>query len=124
MTATATKLIEKQCQKHLAAQGITSQEKFMHHLQDIFEQAEHQEAVLIGLYKMLFPDWDRIERIEGYPVVGRGMWQYIANLFIHYDQQVHPQVFNGGLWLNQGFSSSEKIGDWEISMDQCNVIYA
>ena len=124
MKETATKLIEKQCQSHLANQGITSQKKLEHRLQEIFEQADHQEAILIGLYKMLFPDWDRIERLEGYPVVGRGMWQYIANLFIDFDQRHHPQVFNGGLWFNSGFSSSDKIGPWEISMDRCNVIYS
>ncbi|WP_020586343.1 hypothetical protein [Desulfobacter curvatus] len=124
MKATATKLIEKECQRHLAAQGITSQKKLEHRLQDLFEQAEHQEAALISLYKMLIPDWERIERLEGHPIVGRGLWQYIGNLFIDFDQRNHPQIFNGGLWLNQGFSSSDEIGPWEISMDQCNVIYS
>ena len=124
MKAMATQLIEKQCQKHLAAQGITSQKKLEYRLQEIFEQAEHQDAALIGLYKMLIPDWEKIERLEGYPVVGRGLWQYIGNLFINFDQRHHPQVFNGGLWLNQGFSSSDEIGPWEISMDRCNVIYS
>lgn len=123
MEATATKLIEKQCQKHLANQGINNKCTLQHRLQMIFEQAEHQEAALIGLYKMLIPDWDRIERLEGYPVVGREMWQYIANLFIHYDQEHHKQVFNGGLCVNTGFSSSGDLGPWEISFDQCRVIY-
>ena len=123
MEATAIELIEKQCQKHLTNQGITSMETFQHRLQEIFEQADHQEAFLIGLYKMLFPDWDRIERLEGYPVVGRGMWQYIANLFVDFDQRRHPQLFNGGLWLNTGFSSSEDLEPWAINLSQCNVIY-
>ena len=74
MTATATKLIEKQCQKHLADQGINSKKALQYRLQEIFEQAEHQNSALIGLYKMLFPDWERIERLEGFPVVGRGLW--------------------------------------------------
>ncbi len=124
MKATTAQLIEKQCQRHLAAQGITSQKKLEHRLQEIFEQAVHQEAALIGLYKMLIPNWEKIERLEGYPIVGRGLWQYIGNLFIDFDQRHHPQVFNGGLWLNQGFSSSDEIGPWEISMDRCNVIYS
>ena len=124
MKATATKLIEKQCQRHLDNQGITTKEKLQHRLQAIFEQAEHQEAALIGLYKMLIPDWEKIERLEGFPIVGRGLWQYIGNLFIDFDQRHHPQVFNGGLWLNQGFSSSDEIGPWEISMYRCNVIYS
>ena len=124
MKATATKLIEKQCQRHLAAQGITSQKKLEHRLQEIFERAEHQSSALVDIYKLIIPDWEQIERLEGYPVVGRGLWQYIANLFIDFDQRNHPQIFNGGLWLNQGFSSSNEIGPWEISMDRCNVIYS
>ena len=121
--AVATKFIEKQCQQHLTKQGITSKETFQHRLQKVFEQAEHQNSALIGLYKMLIPDWEKIDRLEGFPVVGREMWQYIANLFIDFDQCHHPQCFKGGLWMNNGFSSSAKLGPWEISLDSCNVIY-
>jgi hypothetical protein len=39
MTATSTKLIEKQCQKHLVSQGITSKEKLMRRLQEIVKKA-------------------------------------------------------------------------------------
>ena len=124
MEATAIKLIEKQCQRHLANQGITTIKKLQHRLQEIFEQAEHQNSALVGIYKLIIPDWERIERLEGYPVVGRGLWQYIANLFIDFDQRNHPQIFSGGLWLNQGFSSSDEIGPWDISMDNCRIVYA
>lgn len=124
MTATATKLIEKQCQKHLTAQGITSKETLQHRLQEVFEQADHLGAVLIGLYKMFIPEWERIERLEGFPVVGQGMWQYICQLFIDFDQRHRPQVLNGGLWINSGFASSKDLGAWEISMARCNVIYS
>ena len=72
MEATAIKLIEKQCQKHLANQGITTIKKLQYRLQEIFEQAEHQSSALVGIYKLIIPDWERIERLEGYPVVGRG----------------------------------------------------
>jgi hypothetical protein len=124
MTATSTKLIEKQCQKHLTAQGITSKEKLMCHLQEIFEQAEHQERALIELYRMVIPDWDRLERLEGFPVVGQEMWKYICQLFIHFDHCHHPEIFKGGLWMNAGFSSSGDLGPWEISMDRCHFIYS
>jgi hypothetical protein len=92
-------------------------------LQQIFEQADHHDSALIALYKMLIPDWERIDRLEGFPVVGREMWQYIANLFIDFDQRHHPQCFKGGMWVNQGFSSNDELGPWEVSMDRCNVIY-
>ena len=121
---TAARLIDKKYRKHMANQGITSIEKLQHRLQEIFEQAEQQDSALIGIYKMLIPDWDKIDRLEGFPVVGQEMWQYIASLFIDFDQHHHPNVFKGGLWLNNGFSSSDKLGPWEISLDRCNVIYS
>jgi len=124
MTATSTKLIEKQCQKHLVSQGITSKEKLMRRLQEIFEKAEHQERALIELYRMVIPDWERLERLEGFPVVGQEMWQYICQLFIDLDQRLHPEIFNGGLWINAGFSSSADLEPWEISMDRCRFIYS
>ena len=123
MQATASS-IDKKCRKHMADQGITSKEKFQQRLQEVFEQAEHQDSVLVGLYKMLLPDWDRIERVEGFPLIGQEMWRYIWNLFIHFDEQHHPGCFKGGVWLNNGFSSSDKLGPWDVSLDRCNVIYS
>ncbi len=107
----------------MANQGITSKKKFQHRLQEVFEKAEHQNSALIGIYKLIMPEWDRIERLEGFPEMGQEMWRYICNLFIDFDQRHHPEVFNGGIWVNQGFSSSDELGPWEISLDRCNVIY-
>ncbi len=72
----------------------------------------------------LIPDWIASERLEGFPVVGREMWQYICQLFIDLDQRHHPEIFKGGLWINAGFSSSADLGPWEISMDRCCFIYS
>ena len=116
--------IDRKCRKHLANQGITSKEKLMHHLQQIFEQAEHQNSALVRIYKLIIPDWDKIERLEGFPEVGQEMWTYICQLFIDLDQRHHPQVLNGGLWINSGFASSEKLDPWEISFDRCRIVYA
>ncbi len=118
-----SKSIERQCKKHLSTQKITSKETFQHRLQEVFETAEHQERALIALYRMLIPDWEKIDRLEGFPTVGKEMWCYICQLFIDFDQKHHPQVFKGGLWFNSGFSSSEAIGPWDISLDQCRIIY-
>jgi hypothetical protein len=122
--AITAKSIDSQCKQHLAQQGITSKEKLMCRLQEIFEQAEHQERALIALYRMLIPDWERLERLEGFPVVGQEMWQYICQLFIDFDQRNHPHVLNGGLWIHAGFSSSGDLGPWEICMDRCHFIYS
>ena len=122
--AITAKSIDRQCKQHMAAQGINSKEALHHRLQEIFETAEHQERALIALYRMLIPDWNRLERLEGFPVVGQEMWQYICQLFIDFDQKHHPRVLNGGLWIHAGFSSSADLEPWEISFDQCRFIYS
>jgi hypothetical protein len=98
-------------------------EDLQHRLQEIFEKADHQNSALTEIYKLFFPDWEKIERLEGFPTVGQEMWKYICQLFIDFDQKHHPKVFSGGIWLNNGFSSSDKLGPWEISFDDCTVIY-
>jgi len=89
----------------------------------IFEQASHQSECLVNIYKIVFPEWDLIERIKGYPTVGCYMWLYISSKFIEFDKIHHPECFNSGLWINNGFSSSMELGDWEISLERCKVTY-
>ena len=111
-------------QNHLANQGIKSIPDLQVHLQTIFEESEHQSSVIVKLYKMLFPDWEEIQRIEGFPTIGKALDQYIFNLFVAFDQEHHPSVFNGGAWINQGFSTNESLEPWEISLENCKVIYS
>jgi hypothetical protein len=121
---TKAKSIDRQCKEHLAQQGITSMETLQHRLQEIFEKSDHQQRALIALYRLLIPDWERLERLEGFPVVGQELWKYICQLFIDFDQHHHPEIFKGGLWVNQGFSASKDLGPWEINLKQCRFIYS
>jgi len=98
-------------------------EDLQHRLQEIFERTDHQNSALTEIYKLFIPDWEKIERLEGFPTVGQEMWCYICNLFIDLDQKHHHKVFNGGLWINSGFSSNPDLGPWEISFDHCSFIY-
>ena len=53
--------------------GLTNRGELKSRIMAIFEKSDHQEQVLIGLYRMAFPDWDQISRIKGYPEVGNEM---------------------------------------------------
>lgn len=109
---------------HLSLQGIRTVRDLQIHLQKIFETSEHQNSVLVKLYQMLFPEWNKIKRLEGFPMVGQALWDYICNLFIEFDRIHHPGSFNGGVWINQGFSASAKLDPWQISLEHCKVIYS
>jgi hypothetical protein len=116
-------MVKSNTHNHLIKQGVKSIKDLQVHLQEIFENSEHQDAVIVKLYKMLFPDWEKIQRIEGFPEVGKALDDYIFNLFIEFDRKHHPQSFNGGAWLNHGFSSNIHLNPWAISLENCKIIY-
>jgi len=94
------------------------------YIKGLFEKHEQQGDVLIALYRLVLPDWDRIDKITYSPKIGKRFWRWICQLFIDFDTKHHPEVFNGGIWLSQGFSSDGKLSDWEISFKGCNVTFA
>jgi len=109
---------------HFAQLGIRNILDLQQYLQKIFEESDHQDIVIAKLYKMVFPDWEKIKRIEGYPIIGQGLWGYICNLSIEFDRKNHPGCFNGGAWVNNGFASSDCLDPWMISLENCKVIYS
>ena len=117
-------MVQNNSQCHLKKQGIKSIRDLQHFLQEIFEKSDHQSSVIVKLYKMLFPDWERIQRLEGFPEVGKALNQYIFNLFIEFDREHHPQCFNGGGWISHGFSSNIHLKPWAISLENCKIIYS
>lgn len=79
----------------------------------IFEQAEHQSDIVISLYRSVIPDFDKRENIPP-PRAGKAVSEYLMRRFIQFDRKNHPNVFNGGAWLNYGFSYDENLKDWEV----------
>jgi hypothetical protein len=117
-------MVKSNSQNPLTDQGIKTVRDLQIYLQKIFEKSDHQNSVIVKLYKMLFPDWEKIQRIEGFPAVGTALDAYIFNLFVEFDRKHHSSVFNGGAWINQGFSTNESLEPWEISLENCKVIYS
>jgi len=92
-------------------------------IDEIFEKAKEQSDYAINLYKLALPDWDNIKHVDGYPRVNETTNKYIFDKAISFDKEKHPNVVNGGLWLDKGFGSVEGIKDWEVSLDECIIEY-
>jgi len=88
-----------------------------------FRGAIHQGDAWGRLYRTAFPDWDLIEKIDGYPEVSERTNNYIRLKFIALDQLLHPGVLAGGLWMNAGFSTSRQADDWKVYIDNCRCTY-
>jgi hypothetical protein len=90
----------------------------------IFEKYDHQDDVIIDLYKLVFPEWDSIKKLNNHPVCGQELWMYICDLFINFDKKYHPKCMAGGAWINFGFSSGYNLAPWEISLSNCSITYS
>ena len=95
-------------------------------VQACFENQTHQAEVLIGIYRLVFREWDDIEQIDGWPSVNDRTWKAIARMFMDLDKVHHPNVMAGGCWMNSGFSTMHgaKLRDWEVSLQGVKVLWA
>lgn len=82
-----------------------------------FENARDQSEAFVALYKLVIPEWDRVDKIKGWPKAGKEVDAYIFKKFIEYDGNHHPNVIKGGMWMNSGWSSGEGLEDWEVTVD-------
>lgn len=76
--------------------------------------APDQGAVWVNLYKLVYPNFDRIAHINGYPTVGEKTHKYIFTKFIQFDKAHHPEVMAGGLWMNSGFGCDRSLVEWVV----------
>ena len=87
-----------------------------------FEGVEHQQDYVVNIYKLVYPMWDEILFIDGWPRSSKKLWKEICKRAQEFDKAVHPTVMPGGLWLNKGFSA---IGENEnIELGEMEVIVA
>ena len=71
----------------------------------LFDDCDHQADVLIGIYRMVYPEYDFIEAFDGWPRINPETSKEISMMFMAFDEVHHPDVMMGGLWMNCGFSS-------------------
>lgn len=93
-------------------------------VEKLFEECNHQSDVIIGIYKMVFPQWNDIEKIDGWPTINKETSEKLFKLFIAFDKKYHPGVMAGGLWMKNGFSTlaGDNLALWEVDSETCKVI--
>ena len=90
-------------------------------VEGIFKNSNHQSDCIIAIYKLVFPDWDNITKLDGWPTISKETNEYFFDKFIAFDQKHHPRVLNGGLWMNNGFSSLEGNNLEFLEVDKSTV---
>jgi len=94
-------------------------------IDSLFKSSRHQNEVIDGLYKMVFPDLDDIEKIKGgWPTVNPETWKYIAWRFRAFDIKHHRDVVvPDGAWMNRGFSTDDSIPADYVDISTLETIY-
>ena len=118
-----SEILKNKCKRHWERIGIINTEIFKDRIREIFKENDDQAEVLYLIYMLIFPDWDRISIVHGYPEAGNELWKFICREFISFDQTHHPNVFAGGIWMNNGFSSNFNLAPYEISFENCRIEY-
>jgi len=77
--------------------------------------ADHQSTALIDLYRLIYPNWNEIEKIDGWPAINKKTWITISEHFVVADKKNHPEVVAGGLWMNNGFTQDDSLDDWIVA---------
>ena len=90
---------------------------------ELKEVNPHQSNILIKLYKIAYPNYDNIEKIENWPTIGKETSTYLFDKFIQFDKRIHANVMAGGLWMNSGFSWDDSMPNWIIDNSKCIIKY-
>ena len=114
--------LETNCQRHWKRLGITNTQALKAYTQSIFSKHDHQKNVMVDLYRLVLPDWEKIKKIDGYPEAGRELSIFINEQFMQFDREHHPECVAGGAWMNTGFSVNGNLNPWQISLSTCRVI--
>ena len=82
----------------------------------IVEKSGDQADMTIALYEHVFPGWDQIKSIDGWPYVSMKTAQYIAQQI---SEKGWPML---GVWFNKGFGSRrEYTVDWMVCCEDVRV---
>ena len=108
---------------HWKLLGINDTVSFMDYVRSLFEKHDHQQQVICDMYKLIFPDWDRIKHIKNYPATDTKLWEFVWDLFLEFDKKYHPDCMPGGAWLNIGFSVNRELQPYEIDVSECEIEY-
>ncbi len=89
----------------------------------LFDTCTYCSEAIVGLYKMVHPDFDTIKAFDGHPSCSKKTWELICGMAMDADRRLNAsrswekQVLPGGTWLNSGFATSgaEDLADWRVN---------
>lgn len=98
-------------------------EKDREYFKQLAETVDHQQDFVLAFYRRVYPDWDHISQIDGYPSISDNLYCFMSRLCQQVDRRCHPNVLAGGLWMNKGPSIDRNLAPDEIDLNTAKVTY-
>lgn len=111
------------CREHWERMNHSDPAVLRKRILEIFSRHTNQQDVVVDLYRLVLPEWDRIKKLDGYPGAGRELTRFICRRFQEFDRAYHPDYLPGGAWINWGFSISDELDPWGISFENCTPVF-
>jgi hypothetical protein len=83
-------------------------------IDEIFLSATHENNALVSLYRAVIPEFDKVNKIFGFPTVSRNTAIYIIDKLKGLSE--NDGSTSNILWLNKGFNSDDKMKDWIVDL--------
>lgn len=88
----------------------------------LFASATTQADYIIGVMRLVHPDYDEIEGFKANPICSADTWKNICREAQAVDERINrtrsilEQLLPGGAWMNYGFSAQggESLPRWEV----------
>lgn len=92
-------------------------------IKELSEQNKDSVDFLLALFKEVTPNWDNVISMNQYPKCSKMLNKELAHICILKDTENENQYMKGGYWLNNGFSSDDRLKDNVILVDTSKIDY-
>jgi hypothetical protein len=99
--------------------GYSDPKRLKEAILEVFARNIDQHYAITGVYRLVIPDWDEIDKLVGYPEAGTELSHFLCRQCQEFDQKYHPRCMPGGAWMNWGFSVNRDIDPWGINFVNC-----
>ena len=81
-------------------------------IESFINDAETEVDAALALYKHVYPNWDDMQDIDGYPSVSETTGKFIMNAL---QEKFGKGKALLGVWFNKGFSTLKPgVPDWQV----------
>lgn len=88
----------------------------------VFAEAKTQEDYIFGLHRLVIPNWDDVEQLEGFVYINGKTSKELFERCMQWDKMHEIKTMHGGAWFNWGFSGGGlELADWEYEIPKVRM---